>query len=284
MAEDKPQEASTPDPNGSADQESPQSDPLAPTTPEANILSNSERLAVIEAQLEQPEHSTESQVMEWGGFIFGLVAIVLALLGYLNSRKSNRQNTRLEADILLDQGWDLLGGKPGTAYISQGSENKNEHDLEQARRLISQALAKDCRYGRGYRVRAEYFAAIGDQTRQEEDLFRAVDLNPLSSRNHRYLGTLFYETGRMEEAEVHFRKAIELDADGASSHCSLGVLLSETGRNDEAEVHYRKAMALDARSPAGQHSLLNLLRGNGRNEEADKMDKRAQELEEEQKK
>ncbi len=83
---------------------------------------------------------------------------------------------------------------------------------------------------------------------------RAVELDPLLLRLHQHLGFTLFHARRYDEAIARLRRTLRLDADVASLHELLGDALEQKGCADEAIVEWEKAMRL-----SGDDELAELL-------------------------
>jgi len=62
------------------------------------------------------------------------------------------------------------------------------------------------------------------------------------------LGMALYSQGKMDEAKVSYKKALELDATRPGRFFSLGRIFTELNEVDEAIIHLKKAVAMDERN------------------------------------
>jgi len=60
------------------------------------------------------------------------------------------------------------------------------------------------------------------------------------------LASAYYEDGQNKDAQEQLRKALELQPDFAEAHCNLGVILHAQSRLTEAQDHYQKALDADS--------------------------------------
>jgi TolB-like protein/Tfp pilus assembly protein PilF len=79
----------------------------------------------------------------------------------------------------------------------------------------------------------------------ENEIRRALELNPSSADAHTHYGTYLEALGRFEEAAVERRRAQELDPLSPFRMADAGYPLYYAGRYDEAVEQYRKALELD---------------------------------------
>jgi serine/threonine-protein kinase len=78
----------------------------------------------------------------------------------------------------------------------------------------------------------------------EQELHRALSLNPNSATTHNWFTMLLLPRGRTDEAVEHGRRSVELEPLSLGGHMSLGLSLTAAGRYDEALDTHRKALAL----------------------------------------
>ena len=94
----------------------------------------------------------------------------------------------------------------------------------------------------------EYKSAI-------EDLKKAVEKTPKSSKAHFYLGEAYFLTKRYDEAEVSLKKAIDLDDEFAQAYKRLGDVYSIKKLYREALEQYARAVKLDKKNSDYQLAL-----------------------------
>jgi Flp pilus assembly protein TadD len=98
----------------------------------------------------------------------------------------------------------------------------------------------------------------GDHQKAEQELERAIFLDPDFAEAYANVGIEYASTGSYQLAESRFRKAIELDPASSVAYCNLGVLLIKVGRTREAESAIRRALELSP-NDANAHFLLGRL-------------------------
>ena len=79
----------------------------------------------------------------------------------------------------------------------------------------------------------------------EEELKRAIALNPNNEWAHQLYGTLLMAEGRADESVAEGRKAVEIDPVSANGRNILGYLLVFAGRYDEAIQEDLKTLEID---------------------------------------
>jgi tetratricopeptide (TPR) repeat protein len=93
-----------------------------------------------------------------------------------------------------------------------------------------------------------------------DDLERASDLAPLSSRPELRAGTLAVDLGRLELARAHFERALERE-DTWYAHASLALIASNQGRNAEARREIGIAHGLNREDRFVSESLRKIRNG-----------------------
>ena len=80
---------------------------------------------------------------------------------------------------------------------------------------------------------------------------RAVALDPLLLRLHQHLAFTYFHARRFDEAIAHLQQTLRLDADMAPLHKLLGDALEQKGRREEAIAEWQKALQLSGDDRAG---------------------------------
>jgi Flp pilus assembly protein TadD len=109
--------------------------------------------------------------------------------------------------------------------------------------------------------RALTLSHSGDHQKAEDELERAILLDPEFAEAYANVGIEYASTGSYQLAEARFRKAIELDPASPVAYCNLGVLLIKVGRTREAESAIRRALELSPDDPNAHFLLARLLLG-----------------------
>lgn len=98
----------------------------------------------------------------------------------------------------------------------------------------------------------------GEITVPQEDLRRALALNPELANAHHYNGLLLMIRGRFDEALSEMRKAQAIDQFSLIYNLNIATVLFRAKRYDDAEVQCRKTLELD-QNFARAHWLLGLI-------------------------
>ena len=98
-----------------------------------------------------------------------------------------------------------------------------------------------------------------------------VQLDPISSATHSALGRFLYRAHRYEEALPHLLRAVELEPRGLVANVRLGDLYVQLGRYDEAIAAYKKAREVDPNGRNFQAAVARVYALMGRHREARQM-------------
>jgi tetratricopeptide (TPR) repeat protein len=99
----------------------------------------------------------------------------------------------------------------------------------------------------------------------------AVQLDPVSSATHSALGRFLYRAHRYEEALPHLLRAVELEPRGLTANVRLGDLYVQLGRYDEAIAAYKRAREVDPNGRNFQAAVAHVYALMGRHREARQM-------------
>jgi len=111
------------------------------------------------------------------------------------------------------------------------------------------------------------YNALGDNTKAEASLRRALSLEPTNAAAQLNFGMLMAEMGRMAEAEQAFRAVSKTNPRSAQAAYNLGVLLARD-RPVEGLEWCRRAAELDPDSPRYGYTYAFYLHHAGRVEDA----------------
>ena len=98
-----------------------------------------------------------------------------------------------------------------------------------------------------------------------------VQLDPVSSAAHSALGRFLYRAHRYEEALPHLLRAVELEPRGLGANVRLGDLYVQLGRYDEAIATYERAREVDPNGRNFQAAVARVYALMGRHREARQM-------------
>lgn len=244
---------------------------------EASALTDAEireRFAKLEASEAEP--AARKVFRDWGAFAVAVFALLLGLFNSYQSHQSTLKEREIEAKRLLDQAWDLLGGRPGIELISSYVTDRSVQ--EQARRLIRDAVELAPNLSLAYRRMGNYHQARGDLVEAEVGFRRALVLDPDCIDAHIHLGNNLSVQSRLEESEASYRRAIKLDPGDALAHNNLGNILLDQDRLKESEASFRRATKLDPGHTLALNNLGVTLRVQGRLEESEASFRRALEV------
>jgi Flp pilus assembly protein TadD len=78
----------------------------------------------------------------------------------------------------------------------------------------------------------------------EEDLKRAIELDPKSPSAHHYRGEALNQIGRVDEALGMLEQAARLDPTNPRTYYVMGIVLDKKGRSQEAGAMFRRSREL----------------------------------------
>lgn len=86
--------------------------------------------------------------------------------------------------------------------------------------------------------------------REDKEILRAQQLDPLSLIINRTVGTNHQFARQYDEAIAQYKKTLEIDDSFPPVHADLAVTYARTGRRNEAFAEINKAIELNGRLPA----------------------------------
>lgn len=192
-------------------------------------------------------------VISWGGLTIGAIGTLLAIIAFVRKEKVLKRNQRIEADQLLSQAWDILGSRPGTTWIF-GAKNFADR-LENARRLIAEALSKTPNYAKAYMYLGVYWQFTGDYRKALECHRKAIKLDNTYSSAYNNLGKTYAQMGDWKAASENYKLALKYDEDFAYARYNLGAALLYGGDATGAIAELEK-ITQQLHCPAAVHLLL----------------------------
>jgi serine/threonine protein kinase/Tfp pilus assembly protein PilF len=131
------------------------------------------------------------------------------------------------------------------AHVVLGFVKTNDWDWAGAEQEIARALELDPNNAQGHQDYADLLMALGRHDEAIREMARAEQLDPLSSFIQSRYGRVMYRARKYEEAEMHLQRALELDPNPGNTmpYWILGELYLQMGKYDEAIAIFKKAQA-----------------------------------------
>ncbi len=173
--------------------------------------------------------------------------------------------------IRLDPGYAPAYAGIAYSYTSLGffGISPPRELLEKARAAAEKALALDDASVEAH-IALAYAKLAGDWdwSGAENELRRALALNPGSQDAHFYYSIFLSARERHEEAISEAQRARELDPLSLLMNINMGWRYFQAGRLEPAELWFRRTLEMDARYDVARANLAQLYMQQGRNEEA----------------
>lgn len=222
----------------------------------------------------------KTEFLPWAGFLFGLIATIIAVSAYLHTKANLEKAKEIEAQQYYYQVMDLLGAeavKPDFFGVllnpkSPGNFKAHKDKLGKARRLIEKIAILQPDDTNIHFLRFMYYVLLYDFESAKTELLKLQD--PTAAVNdsnlYAFLGsTLATQFGQKERAFEFFEKAIELDPKNPSAYGMFGMMLHSAGRNDQSIANFKKAIELEPNNMDYRNGLGHVLFESGKLDEAE---------------
>lgn len=153
--------------------------------------------------------------------------------------------------------WVLLGG----VRVQEGQ-------LQTAMAAFDKAMGLDDRLPDSFATAGAIAFEMGDASRGEQLLRRAILLQPNDPAAHNNLGNLLSAAGRFEEARFHFESALHIRPNYNGARYNYALALVKAHHPDEAQSQLESLLRTDPNSAAGHEFLGNILRSRGHLDDA----------------
>lgn len=223
-------------------------------------------------------HNLAKSIREWVALSLAMLGAVLGTIGFLQSRQAADVAWRVEADKLLDDAWDCLGGGKGTDYI--GVYVSDPRELEMANRYIDRAKTIAPKYARVYSIGSALAAARGQYDESISLSRKALELDPKASSACNRIGWILTMRQQWPEAAAEFRRAAALDPKNPSAWSNLCFALLQQHKLSEAADACEQALLVDPSYKTAYYNLSAVYRKQGRTKEAQDLDLQASKLKE----
>ncbi len=156
----------------------------------------------------------------------------------------DRSIALLNRAIELDHDYAPAYASLTFAYFEKNRLNPDPQWVKQATQSAARALQLNSDLAEAH-LAAGVAAMLGGKNSEAESEFRkASDLDPKSSKPHRWLGFLLTRSGKSKQAEEELHRALTLDSSDWRANMDLGLLYYKTDRFPEAATAWEKVSKL----------------------------------------
>ncbi|WP_278847587.1 tetratricopeptide repeat protein [Brachyspira pilosicoli] len=120
--------------------------------------------------------------------------------------------------------------------------------VEEAIKLIDEAIEKDNNDSELYLSRGALYLIINIHTKAIEDFNKAIELNPKNEKAYFSIGFLKVKLEKYEESIEYFNKAIELNPKNENTYFGIGVSKAKLGMYEESIEDFNKAIELNPKN------------------------------------
>ena len=135
------------------------------------------------------------------------------------------------------------------AHASMGQLKTRKWEWQAAENELKRALELNPNYAMGHTWYALYLSVIGRFEEAFREIKEAKSLDPLSAIIKSTEGSIFYLSRRYDEGIEQFRKILKIDKDFAPAQSVLGVTYEAKGEYKEALKQYTQSMNVQGELP-----------------------------------
>jgi eukaryotic-like serine/threonine-protein kinase len=146
----------------------------------------------------------------------------------------DRSITLLNRAIELDHDYAPAYASLTFAYFEKNRLNADPQWGKQATQSAARALELNTDLADAHLAAGVAAMLAGHNEEAEKEFRKAADLDPKSSKPHRWLGYLFNSTSKPQPAEEELKRALSLNPQDWRANMNLGVLYYKTARYAEA--------------------------------------------------
>jgi TolB-like protein/DNA-binding winged helix-turn-helix (wHTH) protein/Flp pilus assembly protein TadD len=152
-----------------------------------------------------------------------------------------------EIAIEKDPAWALPYSGLADSYLIAGANAAIPNELcRKAKEAALEALKRDDRAAEAHAILADVeFWCEWDRVGAEQEVSRAIELNPGFARAHSSHGRFLLTMGRIDEGLAETKRAVELDPLASRVRWDRWLVLYMVGQYDEAAEQCRKMQELD---------------------------------------
>lgn len=127
-----------------------------------------------------------------------------------------------------------------------------DHNYSAAEEEVKRAIEIDPGSAEAYVAYGWLLQVLGRHEEVRQQMEKAEQLDPVSSQIQGDFGRMLYRARRYDDAEKHLKRSIELDPNNYSSHGRIGDVYIEMGRFADAIAIFEKSRSIQ---PQGTHAL-----------------------------
>jgi tetratricopeptide (TPR) repeat protein len=127
-----------------------------------------------------------------------------------------------------------------------------DHNYAEAEEEVKRAIEIDPGSAEAYVAYGWLLQVVGRHEEVREKMEKAVQLDPVSSQIQGDFGRMLYRARKYDEAEKYLKRSIELDPNNHGSYERLGDVYIEMGRFGDAIAMFEKRQSIQ---PKGDHAL-----------------------------
>lgn len=131
------------------------------------------------------------------------------------------------------------------AYYEKNRLNADTQWMKMARDDAEKAVGLDSYLAAGHTSLGIVKMEGGDSSSAEKELLAAAQLDPKSSVPYRYLGALYYKTGRRDQSAEALNRALEKDAGDWRIYMDIGLNAYRDGDYKQAVSRWEQGLKLD---------------------------------------
>jgi eukaryotic-like serine/threonine-protein kinase len=156
----------------------------------------------------------------------------------------DRSITLLNRAIELDHNFAPAYASLTFAYFEKNRINADPQWAKQATQSATRALQLNSDLADAHLSGGVAAMLAGKNSESEREFRKAAELDPKSSKPHRWMGFLFNSIGNSKAAEAELARALALDANDWRARMNLGLLYYKTARYSEAATAWEQVSKL----------------------------------------
>ena len=194
---------------------------------------------------------------EWIAFLFACVGTAPGVYNVVVAGRSAAAAARVQADALLEDAWDIMGGEAGSSSLSKFVSDKRQ--IELATRKIVRAERIAPKYARAWWIHSSLAAAQGNLADALTFAQKAHALDPTSPEPLSRIGWVQVNQAKWRDAAETYRIALRLKPGDALLHSNLCYVPGRSGESRAAIAECNEAIRLDENFGQAYENLAEIL-------------------------